>query len=441
MKGWHSLITYTFGNANGRHMDLELIRKPWEQPPERLDPAKKSTLIVSSVYNDRNAWVNGGKLIRRLNNLYDMHDQSGKEGAQTRDTSAYLRDISPAAIRLAKLMLYLIVQDPKQVSIPAQIDPDKGATQYFTQGSQIAIRDDAARVLQHIKPMGYSKGGNIVTDAVRYLITELEQPGVFQLPGLAADASVTERHKVIAKLIHPMGIFCVNPGICPLTAREKSCGMRRLTIRNTYDKITAHLFKRQEGRFGERDDVYKHNGTARKELGHSIPDALGNEDKPGYLTDETGIHNNTPLTEEERNIHQEIKSRLKTYFAACIDAVGISNIHYDAHRANEFEIEFSGGVSSSLVAQRKGAIFEALKTAGFTNARIEDTPLDNGNYRFHVAPSRSDALQGDRTSTIVKLIKAFEDLSTTKDNKVFVSRTTLNNLEKQAEILRQSALA
>ncbi len=438
MQGFHALITHAFGDGNGaRAKDLPLIRDAAHPEQGETTDEGKKTLIVSSVFNHRNALVNGGELILRLRHLDDLYEhppatQQALEKAYIGDEKAH-DSMSPASVRLGKLMLSLIVQQPEKIDLNARA---------LTESAEpIRLREDAGAVLQHIKLAGYSKGGSIVTDAVRYLILELQHADAqgkrtFDAPQ-KYDPSADPNHayapisdKAITGLMHNIGLLCVNPGITPLTERERSLGMRRLTIRNKLDRISAHMFRKhdREGTFGMHDDVYVISGKSSGDLGHSPEGSLGTKDKAGYLIDES-------LTRpEDLPTLQEIKGRLRSFFASCYNKVGISHVHFDPHQLGdqlEARIEFSTGVSEVDVfgsgpgGARINIIRDALEKAGLSHVSWEWDMGDTSQcfVRFH-APH--DGKPVDR------LKQAFESVNQSEE--IFVSPTTLKQLAKQRQI-------
>lgn len=436
MQGMHAFITHVFADEHGqRGQDLPLLRH-LDTPPAPSETEGRHTVILSSVFNYRNGLDNGGHLLYRLDHLDKLYSnppqtQAALEKAYIGDEQAH-DSMSPAAVRLGKLMLSLIVEDPQHI--------DLGARTLTEPKEPIALREDAGAVLQHIKLAGYSKGGNTVTDAVRYLILELQHKdpqgqASFLVPqhyDPAANptggpyAPVTD--KAIRNLIHNVGILCVNPGVTPLTDRERGLGMRRITIRNKLDRITAHLFKKhdREGTFGEHDDVYVVSGKSFGDLGHSPEAALGSKEKPGYLS-------NLSLAQpEDTGTLEEIKGRLRSFFAHCYGKVGISHLHYKPQSGTrqELNLEFSTGVSNEDVfgnghAPKINLIRTAMEQAGFTQVMLEHDPDDLSRCRISFTPPPLE-------DVTAKLREAFGSLNRTEE--IFVSPTTLKYLTPSRQV-------
>lgn len=367
MKGFHALIMHSFGDGANRAPDLPLIRRT-DRPDQADDVTDKQTIILSSVHNDHNAWVNGGNLLMRLHQLDGLYESEkrGEIKTQKQLEKSYIDGMSPAAIQLSKLILSLIVEEPDSVrtdtKAPIIIEPKK----------PLHLRADASQVLQHIKLVGYSKGGNIVTDAARHLILQLQHDGAVLAPrsfdpvASANSDYIPINNQIIGSLMHNLGVLAVNPGICPLTDREKSLGIRRISIRNNLDRISAHLFRKhdREDRFGTHDDVYVVNGKSMGDLGHGMEGSLGTRTKPGYLIDESKV------APSDIDTLQLVRSRLQAFFASCYNQIGISHVHDDPSKSNELGIEFSTGVSEHQIEKSSNAITKAMEHAGFTNVSM-----------------------------------------------------------------------
>lgn len=370
MKGFHTLIMHSFGAADGSQAkDLPLIRETdVSRHPTTGD--HKQTIIASAVYNDHNAWVNGGNLLKRLHQLDQLYESEkrGEHLTKPQFEAAAQLDMSPAALQLSKLILSLIVEEPERV----RMEPDAPSL-IGSAAEPLHLRPDAAHILQHVKLAGYSKGGNIVTDAVRHLILQLQHEGAVLAPTAlnvapvpAAQPYIPVSNPIITSLIRNVGILAVNPGICPLTDREKDLGMRRISIRNNLDRISAHLFRKhdREQRFGTHDAVYVVNGKSMGDLGHGIDAALGTRSKPGYLIDPS------KASPEDAQTLQLVRSRLQAFFASCYNKVGISHITYDEADPTTLGIEFSNGVSETLIGKDAEQIIDSMEQAGLQNVRM-----------------------------------------------------------------------
>lgn len=442
MKGFHALTTHLF-SQRGPLRRLPLIEREDALGPESSQ--EKKTVMLSSVYNNHNAWVNGATLLARLNyldGLYEKEQQSVRSAAddtpakRAQREKAYLGTgdaaMSPASIRLAKLMLKLMVTEPEKVDIPGREAFESEAWQHDLtlsfQREPVTLRPDAREVLEHIKLVGYSKGGNIATDALRYLVLELQRdrPKALQADDKTKMVQYTDvdgqvfdmRDANISSLMRNCGILAINPGISPLTDREKSLGIRRLSVRNKRDWITAHLFERHSitERDGTNDDVYviepvDLNGN----LGHGYVDALGSldEGKKGYLTDSSKVSS----SQED---FREMESRLKCFLASCYNQVGIKSVMET--QPGQYALEFSAGASEKD-ANQTVALLEEYLTKQFGAVTI------HFDWRHDSSFQVSAAEPGTRLSK-TELGKALQRVE--NESKAFVGHNVYRDLGVEA---------
>lgn len=399
MKGFHALASYCFADNKGKGRDLNLMMRHDMDGPEH-NPQRdrqKETIMLSAVFNNYNAWVNGGTLLMRLNHMDKVHrkEASGDMDPKQRERE-YIGQgysaMSPASVMLAKLILKLIVENPDKIKVPTRHDFEqvysaKGADNPVYQGDltkalinsdePILIRKDADKILQHILPQGYSKGGSIVTDAIDFLRLDLQRQRsqavgggpIFQVhqKGQKKPREITDDD--IAALTFNMGILTVNSGITPLNAYQKKMGMRRLTIRNVDDYIARHLYDKpimkahlQQPRDG-RDDVYTVKPKEPdKELGHGFISALGSRDaddpaeRVGYVIDPE--KQEIVSDHDQLNAH-EVRSRVRVIHAACYNALGVSNI-IEEPDGHSYRMEFSRGASKSQIEHLQQALSKKL---------------------------------------------------------------------------------
>jgi hypothetical protein len=406
MKGTHSLIRDLFTDiTDADAMRLRLLERSDDSGET---PSKgKPSILISSVHNDHNAWVNGGTLLLRLYHLDQLYAKEHQwEQAGTSDTpehqqereAAYLGSgdsaMSPASIRLAKLLLKLMVEEPEAVAIPERKDFEETWKDDLTlsyNDTPLTLRPDAGEILQHVKLVGYSKGGNILTDALRYLSLELQRSrGEHRLiqcqDGEQKRALQTSE---IKSLLMNTGVLALNPGISPLTNHEKDMGIRRLSVRNPNDWVTAHLFARHQVKEhdGTNDDIYEVDPIEPPEnLGHDPEKAMGNMDTDlkGYLVEKSKI-------QSDEAQFDEMESRLKCFLASCHGKSGIKSMR--THDDDSISFEFSAGASKhdteEVTKALKTALLPAL--AGSGRRVVIDHDWHNG-CEFRVsAPANTDA--------------------------------------------------
>lgn len=379
MEGFHALASDCFRDHNGRARELNLIMHHdyrSEKDSILADQQKsKPTILLSAVFNNHNAWGNGATLLYRINHLDALYEKEkhGKITSQREREKEYcgegLACMSPASIMLAKLILKLIAENPEEIIIPNKETFERCGTYYQNKiyvgdmtklltGAELApinkpiqLRTDAGKILQHILPEGYSKGGNIISDAVRFLMLDLQRPLSVDSPNspsaFEVDGKSLERNDV-SKLIFNLGILAVNPGCTPFTPYEEEMGLRRLIVASTRDNIIRHLIKRpvmQDLRMRKpdgRQGYYEITPLATLSgLGHGFLDALGRSGlrkKAGYIADPNQLETDTS---EKQKLAHEVRSRLRVIHAACYNALGVSGVK--EKEDGLFELEFSRG--------------------------------------------------------------------------------------------------
>lgn len=399
MEGFRSLIRHSFGTSKRHVPPLELIQFP--DAHDKTEDDRKRTVMVAAVDNapiqnpvtrkmqSANAWINGGRLIYRLNTLKALDERMRSQKlSQDALEDWYVHGdpsqqgeakggIAEASVVLAKTMLALLVDDPTAV-IESKTDEA-----VLTPKKPLRLRADADKVMQHMKLVGYSRGGSIVTDAERLLILQLQHKGA------VVDAEGQPLHDgAITELMQHTGIVCVNPGIYPLSGRDQALGMRRVTIRSGQDEISAHFFNDYAEKFQHRHDtVYVvPSGT------HDIKKALGTPEKLGYILDDSGWE----LNKKDKEAIADFRSHMQAFFASCHEKVGVSHVYagQDA-AATGCALQFSAGVSDALIQAALPKIKQALEAQGLQHVHVEVKPRKEGAkllYALHY-DAKPDARQ------------------------------------------------
>lgn len=295
MKGVSSLVRHAL--PKGR---FEL-----ERHPEKARTVRGKTIVVAALHAEDTASRNGADLMYRNIHLREhtslaerisIHSGPGDKADAVEQAH---RGPSPAAIRLAKLMLKLMVESSETIETASgkpMVDERRTYRDMLADGEAIAhpivLRADAEAVARHMTLLGYSKAANTINDAVRYLAYELSSTTPQGQPLFArrqADgavkpiAGVADIHPIIRKL----GIIGINgPGV-KLTDEEKMLGMYRLRFRNQFDRVAEHfdITTGTTQTVDEHDIVHTLKGT-REGLGHLPRAALGFEEARGYIHDD-----------------------------------------------------------------------------------------------------------------------------------------------------------
>ncbi len=331
---------------------------------------RKQHLVMGYACDvEANPFLNAAALLRRIGVL-----SSSKSDANYDETSQ-------SAYRLAKTILQCLVTEPER------IDPDfKGwiKDQKNFGSEPLKLRPDAERVAQHIALIGYSKGGNVVSDAMRLLVDELGKKrsdgrslfymvdklryesispqDAHYVPVSAETAKQTNRN--IASIVKNIPLLSLAALEVPMAQRYKDAGVHRLSINNENDLISGHTSLMDSA---AQDEVLWVKGT-RDLLGHEPKHALGTKEEPGYIL----------KNPQARRRVEEVFSAL--YGAA---AIGALSFKYDAAhmQKNRLVIEPAAGTPDALIIDHCKAIKAALEKHRFTDVVV---PVENNLHEIQI---------------------------------------------------------
>lgn len=184
------------------------------------------TLVMMACDTDRNPFLNAGHLGNRMTEL--THTLEGhKDEFET---------ASPGAPRIARFILKCMAEDQSRIDIA-----DTRRLKDVNGNEPIILQTDARDIIDHLMLWGYSKGGNVVSDAARYLIDELHATNaqghsIIKLDESRADDDPAEQAAKRELVEHLKLVACA--------AREKAIspelkakGMRRIAFNNRFDPI------------------------------------------------------------------------------------------------------------------------------------------------------------------------------------------------------------
>lgn len=327
-------------DAWGRKLDI--CRLTTDTKPEE---AATKNIAIMACHTEKDNLLNGANLIdRRL----DLEEDKNIECPKDRT----LDHISPAAVRLAKLMLKLMVEPESQANIdlgrskadndhPLNARPfvaddlqDKGLS-----SERVILRSDAKKIAGHIKLIGYSKGANTVTDALRFFYQECAHLGA-QLKTRDKDGALRDATDAdIKSIISGIALLNIAPGEVPLSKAEKEVlGINRTTILNDHDLTAGHLVNPNKDDYDDsQDKLIKIIGT-KTESGHSVTDALGDDEKSGYIMDlDNGRIDTAHTKAAKKNAknYQEAQKEIRNFFSSnhCY------KLHPTSHVSGEKEIK------------------------------------------------------------------------------------------------------
>ncbi len=277
-------------DATGKPLDIYRFT---HKPPMPNDAAGK-TIVLLACSTERDMYRNGARLIhRRLDLLEDPNAQNPAK--RTRE------NISPAALRLAKLLIKTMAEPRSQRLINldcANIDMDpelkkhpfiadhlvrmSGEDIRFEENNPVILRADAAAIADRFRGIGFSLGCNTVTDTVRFFKQECAALGT-QLKISCPDGSYrTATEADIRAIISHLELLNLAPGEVPLTQAEREFGMQRASILNTQDMTAGHLVNPNTAQYDRRQDRLIKIEGAKEHSGHSIVHMLGKAGPNGH---------------------------------------------------------------------------------------------------------------------------------------------------------------
>lgn len=303
MDNIHSMLSHIKGKT------FDLIRDPW-----RTQPAKGKAILVSAVHTQPTSEGNAAAMLMRFNfrkdhpsldervNPEHSPEYRGVLGKLEKTTDPEKRkrleaDIemlapSPAATRLSKLMLKLMVENPDSVDVDRSETLDELRACRELPEAPI-LRSDAAEIAKHLSLQGYSLAANTVNDAMRHFVHELR--ATHEMHGMSREQATRET----GRIAHHIVLTCLNGPAVPVTKEEYDLGIRRTLINSRNDLISYHFlitawgnvqkllgFSDEETRVGKKlETKCLINGT-HIHLGHDNDNAMGKGATRGYFLTE-----------------------------------------------------------------------------------------------------------------------------------------------------------
>ncbi len=465
---WPNLVLTSNHARAGKTEDLtelmegmeQLMRDAWpedqefslHQPKNVETPlgedAKGKNIFVLACHTEKDICLSGARLLRRR---LALQNDPNKDNPALR-TREFM---SPAAMRLAKLMLKVMVEpDPTPSQDTKLIDldraTDENASQPFVANAhnrKVVLRADAASIAQHIKLVGYSRGCNTVTDALRFFYQECAALGDrLQVRDKEGKLVAADLARDVKPIISNVGLLNVAPGGLPLTESEKhQMGIRRESILNTNDLTAGHLIVPHQNEYDPWTDhlVQIEGGTDQN--GHSIWEALGGKGTHGYIMD--------PANGGEQN-YTKAQDVIRSFFASNhgIHAATTLCLSPDENKQsgnteNALLIQFAPGVTRAEgegVAQIKQKLVAALQAQGFTNPTVEDDFTHRRRLRVVLDTKgegqpiiRNDnitgAVNGADAIKVGKCLAALESINDPAKNQLFFTSSSLGYLQELME--------
>ncbi len=304
-----------------------------------ITPGKTLMLFACDV--EKSPLLNGAKLLDRMNEL--------KRIAKTGEVETAYNDISPGAKRIAKLMLKCMVEEPALVDTKESRDMREIGAQ---NDQPVRLRADAVDIAHHFQLIGYSKGGNVVRDAMRYLVGELTAKNahgqdVFainpQSPQINGDGTgMTPRN--ISKLVRNIAVMALASVEVGMSEHYKQHGVRGVAINSDKDLISAH--SNYPG--SPYDERWMIQGVER-DVGHAPRDMMGTRTSRGFMLDDP-----------------RVERRTKEFYAANYGKAAIGHVKFNGQAAQgEVTIEAATGTMDTQIEAFKpiieGAVAKAMK--------------------------------------------------------------------------------
>lgn len=318
-----------------------------------LGVAPDHTLILFRCDVRENPWLNGAALLRRMNEL-KASEQPGEHDQ--------FEKTSPGSWAINHLMLAWMAQEPKRI-LAAKNKPLAEAL--GANNAPIELRPDAARIAQHIMLEGYSKAGNVVSDAgPRLLPHELlaknkDGQDIFfteqdsQMQPISKDG-IYEARKIIQQ-IPTWAMAAVEFG---LTDEQIAAGARRVAFNSTADQISAH--SNYDGR--RHDERWMIEGVTA-DNGHAPVAALGSREETGYAMKDP-----------------RVRRRMEELCAPMIGKATLEGMYFNRGGANEVYLEMGAGTTDRIVRQHHQTILDALDAAGLKGAELTCTAPYAGEF-------------------------------------------------------------
>jgi hypothetical protein len=410
-------------DAGGKPLDLHRLKHK-----ETFPDVTGKTIIALACHTEKDIYLNGAELIdRRL----DLEEDPNKGSPDKRS----INHMSPAAMRLAKLMIKLMVEP----GCGGLVNLDRSdfdhrpefrnapfiANDLMLRGSEdprytdkhpLILRKDAASIAQHIKLLGYSKGANTVTDALRFVFLEYAKLGELMQIREPGGTLRKATDKDISTLISNIGLLSVAPGEVPLTKAEKyEAGITRVTIHNTEDLTAGHLVNPQEKDYDPwSDKLIQIKGTSH-EMGHSIVAALGKDSTPGFIMN--------PENAKGDRSYQAAQDAVRAFFASNFQKHAITTLcfsHNADERRNELYVQFAPGITRADEKKIEKDLLKALKKQNII-ATAESDLTHRKRVQIVLSRGTDKDIETDAGS-IQQCQKAFEALKKTEGSNLLLSQ-------------------
>lgn len=334
------------------------------------------TVMLAATNTRENNYLNLASLFRRL------YDVAMVNGSPENDR---FENISPNALRMSRLVLKLIAQDPSQVSerrhnnMPCLIEENR----------PFVVRADAPELLRKLNFTGFSKGGNDFRDAMRFLTHQLDKTNALGEPLVTFAQVGMTRHDILGSISVtgesmnelPLGEYYLNKGV--------SMGY----FTNAPDKIAPPPTDVRYDSRGEQKITY---GRGRG----------GYDDYSGHVP---------AMSIEANALNPVLKNYRRCEFAACAGKAAIRHVFFNnvtegsvKGKPNALVLKLAPTTSDALFEKNKEDIERALHHEGLDHIHVK-TNGTYGCFRYQLESSLGVGALFD-VDTIDKLQRAFAGL-------------------------------
>lgn len=340
----------------------------------------EQTLMLYSCETEKSAPLNGINLTERIVELED--------NAALGRPDAY-KSISPGAMRTARLMLACMCENyyRDDGSRLFDINDQRPLSEIFGHNEErIRLSPDAKKIAQHFQLMAYSKGGNVVSDALRLLQRDLlavddQDKGLVRTSEHEEDRGYLRTQYGTRSLINNIECASIAARELPFTEAQKKNGMRRVAFNNAHDPLTSEY----EYESSWNDEFYLIQGVKDPLKAHDPELAMGTRHARGYILD-----------------HPEVARRMKEFFAPHYGRAAIANLFAeDGH----IKIETAPSTPEAMLLKYRADIVRAMEQAGLHDPQVIENHLHIGTFVL----SATEDLSNDRAA-LAKLGVAFESL-------------------------------
>jgi hypothetical protein len=342
--------------------------------------ASGQTLTIYACDVEKSPMLNAAQLLSRILEL--------KKVVKTGKPEKEFNDISPGAKRIAKLILKCMAENPAMVDVD---DPRPMRDIAVHATAPIALRADAVHIAHHFQLIGYSKGGNVVSDAMRYLVSELTAKNakgrdVFIKHEQSPTRQQGERTMSpdnVRNLVRGIAVMAIASVEVGMSDYYKQHGVRRVAFNNHHDLISAH-----HNYEGSRDDERWMIEGVEREGGHAPADMMGaRADIKGYAHDDP-----------------RVARRLKEAFAPNYGKAAIARVLFGEGAAKgHITIDPAAGTTDQKIEAYEGEIARAFEIVGLIGATLHRHPNNGGRFTIDV-PNANFATD---EKALTKLQKAF----------------------------------